>query len=60
MTALIVSSVLRTCFGDGAQTYDALMAGRCGIGPLRRGDPTRLRVAHRAGRLPGTGGVMEY
>jgi 3-oxoacyl-[acyl-carrier-protein] synthase II len=46
MSVLVLSSVLRTCLGDGAATFAALLAGRDGRGPLRRGDPDRLRVAY--------------
>jgi 3-oxoacyl-[acyl-carrier-protein] synthase II len=46
VTALIRASVLRTCLGDGAATFAALLAGRDGRGPLRHGDPDRLRVAY--------------
>lgn len=44
MSALITSSVLRTCFGDGDATFAALLAGASGIGDLRDGDPARLNV----------------
>nr|WP_205807995.1 beta-ketoacyl synthase N-terminal-like domain-containing protein [Micromonospora sp. HNM0581] len=42
----MTASELRTCFGDGAQTFAALLAGRSGIGPLRHGTPSALNVAH--------------
>ncbi|MBW4721852.1 beta-ketoacyl synthase N-terminal-like domain-containing protein [Saccharothrix obliqua] len=45
MGALVASSAVRTCFGDGAQTFAALLSGRCGAGPLRYGDPAALNVA---------------
>src|SRR5690348_14227921 len=46
MSALVTSCALRTCLGSGETTFAALLAGRSGIGPLRHGDPTRLRVSH--------------
>jgi 3-oxoacyl-[acyl-carrier-protein] synthase II len=46
MSTLIASSVLRTCLGDGASTFAALLAGRDGRAPLRRGDPAKLRVSY--------------
>jgi 3-oxoacyl-[acyl-carrier-protein] synthase II len=39
--ALIASSVVRTCFGDGRRTFDALLTGRCGLTPLQRPGPVR-------------------
>lgn len=45
MSALIAGSALRTCLGDGAATFAALLEGRDGAGPLRHGDSGRLRVA---------------
>jgi 3-oxoacyl-[acyl-carrier-protein] synthase II len=44
MPALIAASAIRTCFGDGAQTFAALLRGECGATPLRHGDPDRLNV----------------
>lgn len=41
MPALIASSVVRTCFGDGRRTFDALLTGRCGLTPLPRPGPIR-------------------
>ncbi|GAA1767073.1 beta-ketoacyl synthase N-terminal-like domain-containing protein [Luedemannella helvata] len=46
MSVLIASSVLRTCLGDGPQTFAALLAGRDGRSPLRPGYPQQLRVAY--------------
>ncbi|MEV6813519.1 beta-ketoacyl synthase N-terminal-like domain-containing protein [Micromonospora sp. NPDC051296] len=46
MPARLTASQLRTCLGDGAETFAALLAGRSGIGPLRHGEPTALNVAH--------------
>jgi 3-oxoacyl-[acyl-carrier-protein] synthase II len=45
MPALIVGSAVRTCFGTGEETFAALLRGRCGVGPLRHGDPGKLNVA---------------
>lgn len=44
MAALIVGSALRTCLGDGAETFAALLRGECGARPLRHGDPEQLNV----------------
>lgn len=46
MSVLIASSAALTCFGDADATVTAIRAGRCGVGPVRCGDPTRLGVAH--------------
>jgi 3-oxoacyl-[acyl-carrier-protein] synthase II len=40
----IAASAVRTCLGDDAQTFAALLAGRSGIGPLRRADPAAVNV----------------
>jgi 3-oxoacyl-[acyl-carrier-protein] synthase II len=45
MSALIAASVIRSCFGDGARTFDALLRGECGATVLRHGDPARLGVS---------------
>lgn len=42
----ILGSSVRTCLGDGPETFAALLAGRDGCGPLRGRDPVRLRVAN--------------
>jgi 3-oxoacyl-[acyl-carrier-protein] synthase II len=44
MPALIAASAIRSCFGDGARTFDALLRGECGATALRHGDPGRLGV----------------
>lgn len=44
MSALIAASAIRTCFGDGQDTFAALLRGDCGAGPLRHGDPDQLNV----------------
>jgi 3-oxoacyl-[acyl-carrier-protein] synthase II len=41
---LIAASSVRTCLGDGAQTFAALLAGRSGVGPLRHPMPGAVRV----------------
>lgn len=46
MSVSVRSCVVRTCLGDGAATFAALLAGRHGRGRLRRGDAAMLRVAH--------------
>lgn len=33
--ARILASAVQTCFGDGTATFDALLDGRSGVGPLR-------------------------
>ncbi|HEX8078774.1 MAG TPA: beta-ketoacyl synthase N-terminal-like domain-containing protein [Jatrophihabitans sp.] len=51
MSALIAASAIRTCFGDGAQTFAALLRGDSGVVPLRQGETAKLNVscAHHAG-----------
>lgn len=44
MTALIAASAIRTCFGDGEQTFAALLRGESGAAPLRHFDGTKLNV----------------
>ncbi|HEU4426333.1 MAG TPA: beta-ketoacyl synthase N-terminal-like domain-containing protein [Pilimelia sp.] len=43
MSVLVAASAVRTCFGDADATYDALIAGRSGVGPLRH---TGVGVTH--------------
>ncbi|HWF74198.1 MAG TPA: beta-ketoacyl synthase N-terminal-like domain-containing protein [Solirubrobacteraceae bacterium] len=38
MTAAIASSAIRTCLGDGEKTFEALLRGASGIGPLTEFD----------------------
>lgn len=45
MAALIAGSAIRTCFGDGDRTFDALLRGTGGAAPLRFGDPGQLNVS---------------
>jgi 3-oxoacyl-[acyl-carrier-protein] synthase II len=45
VAALIASSAVRTCLGDGEATFSALLAGATGIGDLRFVDAARLGVA---------------
>jgi 3-oxoacyl-[acyl-carrier-protein] synthase II len=52
MPALIAASAIRSCFGDGAATFAALLRGECGAVPLRHGDPGKLGVS--AGYHAGT------
>ncbi len=42
--ARIVASAVRTCFGDGAATFEALLEGRSGVGPLRHVDAASVNV----------------
>ena len=62
MAVLIAGSAVRTCLGSGAETFEGLLRGVCGVSPLRHGDPGQLNVAYgyhasldgeafRAGRL---------
>lgn len=46
MPALLAASVVRTCLGDGAETFAALLRGESGLRPLRHGDPAKLRVGY--------------
>ena len=55
MPALIAASAIRTCLGDAAQTYAALLAGVHGCGPLRYVDPYRVHVANGYHVVDGTG-----
>lgn len=45
MPALIAGSAIRTCFGNGVQTFAALLRGDSGAVPLRHGDRQRLKVS---------------
>lgn len=45
MTALIAASAVRTCLGDGARTFAALLRGDSGLAPLRHLDARVLNVA---------------
>ncbi|MFI5485948.1 beta-ketoacyl synthase N-terminal-like domain-containing protein [Micromonospora echinaurantiaca] len=56
--ALIAASAVRSCFGDGAATFDRLLAGESGVGPLRHVDPTAVNVTH-AHHLPAPAGADE-
>lgn len=62
MPALIASSAVRTCLGTGAATFAALLAGRCGAGPLRRSGPAEVGVhaAHHLGAAaaPSAGALL--
>jgi 3-oxoacyl-[acyl-carrier-protein] synthase II len=44
MPALIAASAIRTCFGDGERTFEALLRGASGVAPLRHYDGARLHV----------------
>ncbi len=44
MPALITGSAVRSCLGDGASTFKALLDGECGATGLRHGDPGLLNV----------------
>ena len=44
MATLIAASSLRTCLGDGAGTFAALLDGRSGVGPLRHPLTGQLNV----------------
>lgn len=46
MATLITGEAVRSCFGDTDQTYAALLAGACGVGPLRHIDPDRVNVGY--------------
>jgi 3-oxoacyl-[acyl-carrier-protein] synthase II len=45
MPAIIAASAVRSCFGDGTDTFRALLRGECGATTLRHGDPARLNVS---------------
>jgi 3-oxoacyl-[acyl-carrier-protein] synthase II len=44
VSVLVSASAMRTCLGDGAQTFAALCAGRSGVGDLRGLDGPRIGV----------------
>ena len=44
MAVEVAASVVRTCLGDGEQTFAALLRGESGIGELRIGDGAKLNV----------------
>ncbi|MEU9508368.1 beta-ketoacyl synthase N-terminal-like domain-containing protein [Micromonospora sp. NPDC048170] len=44
MATVIAASSLRTCFGDGARTFAALLDGRSGVGALRHPLTGQLNV----------------
>ena len=44
--AVIAASSVRTCLGDGQQTFAALLEGRCGVGPLRYVDSSAVGVEY--------------
>lgn len=46
-TCTVAATALRSCLGDGAATFAALLAGRGGVGPLRH--PLAERVHVRSG-----------
>jgi 3-oxoacyl-[acyl-carrier-protein] synthase II len=51
---LIAASSIRTCLGSGAETFEGLLRGVCGVSALRVGDPERLNVTsgYHAGAGP--------
>jgi 3-oxoacyl-[acyl-carrier-protein] synthase II len=46
MSVLIVASAARTCLGDDAATFAALLRGESGVGPLRHYAADNLNVSH--------------
>ncbi|MFJ9540012.1 beta-ketoacyl synthase N-terminal-like domain-containing protein [Streptomyces sp. NPDC101225] len=44
MPTAITGSAMISCLGDLDATFEALLEGRSGVGPLRCGDPDRLNV----------------
>ena len=67
MPALITGSAVRTCLGHTSATFEALVRGRCGAGPLRYHDPARVGVGYgyeiagrdRPSQLPASGWLVE-
>jgi len=65
MSAVIAGSAARTCHGGGQDTFTALLAGRCGVAPLRHRDRADLKMTsgyHIDGACPAgllTGCVRE-
>ncbi|HEY7177100.1 MAG TPA: beta-ketoacyl synthase N-terminal-like domain-containing protein [Micromonosporaceae bacterium] len=46
MSVVIAASAVRTCLGDGAETFAAMRRGRSGVAPLRYFDASTLNVSH--------------
>lgn len=49
MQAAITGSAMVSCLGGLDETFEALLAGRSGVSPLRCGDPAKLNVAYAYG-----------
>lgn len=56
MSVLIAASAIRTCLGDGAQTFAKMCAGRSGVSDLRDLDGPRLNVLRGYHIDPGRAG----
>ena len=54
MAACIASSAIRTCLGNGAETFQALINGISGVAALRHFDATPFNVTH-AYQIPDEG-----
>ncbi|MEU5695829.1 beta-ketoacyl synthase N-terminal-like domain-containing protein [Actinosynnema sp. NPDC020468] len=52
MAVVLCADSVRSCFGDAEATFDAWVAGRCGVGPLRGVGAVNVGHAYHA---PGTG-----
>ncbi|MEH1123228.1 beta-ketoacyl synthase N-terminal-like domain-containing protein [Micromonospora sp. CPCC 206061] len=46
MAVVLAASQVRTCFGDGDQTFAALCRGDSGVAPLRHPDPAGINVRY--------------
>lgn len=44
--AVIAASAVRTCLGDGTETFARLLRGESGVGPLRHVDPDSVNVGY--------------
>ena len=57
--AVIAASAVRSCLGDGAQTFARLLAGDTGVEPLRYVDAKLVNVKHGY-HLPGKGNEPDF
>ncbi len=46
VAALVAASAIRTCLGNGGETFSALMRGRSGVNALKYLDPDSINITH--------------
>ena len=56
---VIAASAVRTCFGDGRETFARLLAGDVGVGPLRHVDAGQVNVKYGY-QIPNDGDEPEF